>query len=127
MSCSPPVSGIPPGLYFNVHEHVVDDALPPGSDPSDADLGPFQDPFPGPQTSFYSYSLNTIRQTKTLELVGPVPLTIKWKHHSVSGTPPFTDTITDDEVMLTAADPSFTWPTGTDNEYDDSFVAHRVV
>lgn len=142
MSCLPPIVGDPPGLWFEVHETVVQ-----GATTYEADLGSLAlegflaDGFASPITSFYNFYVSTFGNTKTLELIGPVPIKITWKHHSVvyrsdPMDPGFEDTVTDEEVTLTADSPTYDWPEGYEageeiedytSEYDDNFEAHRAV
>lgn len=141
--CPPPPYQEPPPLRFDVHETVIEGATTYEADLGyRASAGYLADEFTGVIPDFYNYRATTIDITKTLELIGPVPILIKWKHHSVvwrsSPTDPgYDDTITDGQIILTVAEPSYTWPLGFEDpgaeiedftsEFDDTFTAHRAV
>jgi hypothetical protein len=145
--CAPAPYQEPPGLYFKVHETNIVHPFIPADPPPDyeipddvtyeGDLGPYFDPFFGPVINFHVTGVNTVRQTKTLKLIGPVPIKITWTHHSWTGT---VDTVTHPPgITLTKEEPEYTWDTGFEDpgadadpedysaEYDDSFIAHRAV
>lgn len=135
MTCEPPVVERPPGLRFRIQETFDDGGGSPAEEFLPTGVGYIAQGF-GQILDFYSAVQpdTTSSGSRKFDLMECfVPVRVNYKHYTQNaGT--LATTSTDEYVILTVDDPSYTWPQGTavdpgvtDGEWDGDWELHEIV